>query len=102
MRGCDILLLPSRYESFGMVAAEALTHGMSVVCIPVGGLPEVVGSNAFFAGGHTVEQFIAALNDAISHVGAASYDKYEVSSLARKKFSPQRMLDEFLNLLESR
>ena len=38
----DIALLPSRYESFGLVAAEALAAGCAVLGLDVGGIAEVV------------------------------------------------------------
>ncbi|MFO7767512.1 MAG: N-acetyl-alpha-D-glucosaminyl L-malate synthase BshA [bacterium] len=38
----DLLLLPSRSESFGLVALEALSTATPVVASRVGGLPEVV------------------------------------------------------------
>lgn len=38
----DLFLLPSEKESFGLVALEAMVHGVPVVCSDAGGLPEVV------------------------------------------------------------
>jgi N-acetyl-alpha-D-glucosaminyl L-malate synthase BshA len=38
----DLFLLPSSYESFGLVALEAMACEVPVVCSLVGGLPEVV------------------------------------------------------------
>jgi glycosyltransferase involved in cell wall biosynthesis len=38
----DLLVAPSRVESFGMAVAEALAHGIPVVASRVGGLPEAV------------------------------------------------------------
>jgi glycosyltransferase involved in cell wall biosynthesis len=42
-RCSDLLVLPSRAETYGMVAAEALSHAVPVVASDVGGLPEVLG-----------------------------------------------------------
>lgn len=39
---CDVALVPSRSESFGRVAAEAMARGVPVVSSRAGGLPEVV------------------------------------------------------------
>lgn len=38
----DLLVAPSRAESYGMAAAEALAHGIPVLATRVGGLPEAV------------------------------------------------------------
>ncbi len=40
--GCDLFLLPSETESFGMAALEAMTSEVPVIATRSGGLPEVV------------------------------------------------------------
>ncbi len=39
----DLLLVPSRSETYGMVAAEALARGIPVLASQVGGLPAILG-----------------------------------------------------------
>lgn len=39
----DLLVLPSRVESYGMVVAEALARGIPVLAAAVGGVPETLG-----------------------------------------------------------
>ncbi|MCI0157972.1 glycosyltransferase family 4 protein [Leifsonia shinshuensis] len=38
----DLMVLPSRTESYGMAVAEALAHGVPVLATAVGGLPEAI------------------------------------------------------------
>lgn len=52
---CDVLLLPSRLESFGLAALEGMACGVVPVATNVGGLPEVVT--------HGVNGFLEAVGD---------------------------------------
>ncbi len=42
----DLLVAPSRSETYGMTVTEALAHGLPVIAAAVGGLPEALGSVA--------------------------------------------------------
>jgi glycosyltransferase involved in cell wall biosynthesis len=42
----DLLVVPSRSETYGMTVTEALAHGLPVIAADVGGLPEALGSTA--------------------------------------------------------
>jgi glycosyltransferase involved in cell wall biosynthesis len=42
----DLLVAPSRSETYGMTVTEALAHGLPVIATAVGGLPEALGSAA--------------------------------------------------------
>ncbi|ABE51691.1 glycosyltransferase family 4 protein [Methanococcoides burtonii] len=43
----DLVVVPSRYESFGMVALEALSSGSPVVASSVGGIPEMLDNGRY-------------------------------------------------------
>jgi glycosyltransferase involved in cell wall biosynthesis len=42
LHACDLLLMPSRYEPFGMMCTEAMAMGRPVIASPVGGLRDIV------------------------------------------------------------
>jgi glycosyltransferase involved in cell wall biosynthesis len=42
----DLLVAPSRMETYGMTVTEALAHGLPVIAAAVGGLPEALGCTA--------------------------------------------------------
>ena len=52
---CDVLLLPSRMESFGLAALEAMACGVVPVATRVGGVPELVTDG--------VDGFLEAVGD---------------------------------------
>ncbi len=51
LAACDVFLLPSEQESFGLAALEALSCGVPVVASDLGGIPELVrhGETGFLA-----------------------------------------------------
>jgi D-inositol-3-phosphate glycosyltransferase len=65
----DLLIVPSYYESFGLVAVESLACGTPVIATKVGGLPYIVrdGENGFLipwrCAGLLAEKIDAVLSD---------------------------------------
>jgi glycosyltransferase involved in cell wall biosynthesis len=45
----ELLAIPSAYEPFGMVALEAISRGVPIVCTRVDGLVEILGDEAIYA-----------------------------------------------------
>jgi D-inositol-3-phosphate glycosyltransferase len=62
-RAADAVIMPSRSESFGLVALEAQACGTPVVAAAVGGLPHVLGDDGggVIVEGHDPQAYAAAL-----------------------------------------
>jgi hypothetical protein len=60
---CDLVVMPSRYESFGLVLLEAMMCGLPVVAARVGGMKEVVvdGETGFLPPPGDVDAFAEAV-----------------------------------------
>lgn len=64
---CDAVLVPSRYEAFGLVATEARMAGRAILVADVDGLPEQVGGAGMVAKMDTSD----AITDAIHQFAKA-------------------------------
>lgn len=62
-RAADVLLVPSRSESFGLVAAEASASGLPAIASAVGGLPDIVehGHSGVLIADHNPRHWAMAL-----------------------------------------
>jgi D-inositol-3-phosphate glycosyltransferase len=94
-QAADVCLVPSRTESFGLVALEAAACGLPVVAASVGGLRAIVedGSTGFLVDGRTPHDFAApvalllddpALADELGRNAAARSLRYTWSITAAR------------------
>jgi glycosyltransferase involved in cell wall biosynthesis len=102
LSGASVLLMPSRFEGFGMVAAEAMAAGVPVVAAAAGSLPEVVAPPE---GGVLVPPGDAgALAEAVARLLADPRRRAELSLTARasaERFRWNRIAQQHLAFLES-
>ncbi|MDQ1352941.1 MAG: N-acetyl-alpha-D-glucosaminyl L-malate synthase BshA [Acidobacteriota bacterium] len=97
MACCQLLLLPSQQESFGLAALEAMACGVPVVASRVGGLPEVIEdgrSGVLFTVGNTdeaAEKAVKLLKD------RELYDSVRQAGIetALEKFSMDKIVDQY-------
>lgn len=61
-----IFIMPSKIESFGISAVEAMNYGNVVVCSDKGGLPEIIKEeNGFVVSDNSLETFSSILSELI-------------------------------------
>ena len=94
----DVVVVPSRWEGFGLVALEAMRGGCAVVASGVGGLREIVvnGETGYLVPPDNPERLmrVLGLHDRMTWhaMGAAGRQRYETM------FTAQRMNDEIAAL----
>jgi D-inositol-3-phosphate glycosyltransferase len=100
-RAADLLTLPSRSESFGLVAAEAQACGLPVVAADVGGIPHVVsdGESGLLVEGWDPEDHAAAMIRILSDGPLA--DRLSAGAVEwSERFSWEATANRFLELYE--
>jgi glycosyltransferase involved in cell wall biosynthesis len=88
----DLLVAPSRSETYGMTVTEALAYGLPVIAAAVGGLPEALG---FTADGTRPGQLIppgdpAALAAALADWLGDEHHRHRLRAAARQRRSTLR------------
>lgn len=92
-----ILLMPSNYESYGMVGVEAMASGIPVIAHPTDGLKESLSYAGVFVDRNDVDGWINAIKEVESN-----YQHYSDLALKRSsEISPDKELSLFVNAIES-
>lgn len=92
MAEADAVVMPSRWEGFGLVAAEAMRAGRPVIATRVGALPELVidGETGVLCDPESPEALAAAVKRLagmdIREAGIAARKRYEALFMAEKMF----------------
>ncbi|RLF09711.1 MAG: hypothetical protein DRJ62_06245 [Thermoprotei archaeon] len=97
--GSALGVLPSRYEPFGMAAAECMMHGLPVVISDVGGLREVVedGVSGFKVRPDDPEALAEKMALLLSSRDLAKYG-YEAKRRALSLFTPVKVAERYLHV----
>jgi glycosyltransferase involved in cell wall biosynthesis len=97
---CDLFVLPSRFEGYGMVFAEAIAHGLPVVGTTAGAIPETVPDTAgVLVPPDDVEALAAALRRLIED--PAERERLAAAARAARFPSWREQAVAFARLLES-
>ncbi len=93
----NLVVLTSQRETFSMITAESLCCGTPVVGFKAGA-PEGIAIPEF---SDFVEYGdINGLRNAVEKFLSLSFDKEEISSIARKKYSKEKMAEDYLRIYE--
>jgi glycosyltransferase involved in cell wall biosynthesis len=99
MAGCDLFVMPSRYETFGVVYAEAMACGKPVIACSGGPADEIIPS---WAGALTPPGDHMELAHAIHRVisNLDGFDRARISEYAKKRFGPEAVVSALSKVYE--
>ncbi len=100
-QSADAVIMPSRSETFGLVAAEAQACGTPVVAAAVGGLPFIIedGKSGLLVAGHDPVDYAAALDRVLTDTDLAA--ALSAGALEHsERFSWDATVARFLELYE--
>lgn len=82
-RNCDIFIAPSRYESFGLIYAEAMSFAKPSIGTRAGGIPEVIedGKSGILCENENVDSFAKAILDLLDNPSLA----HELGQAGRRR-----------------
>jgi len=95
----DVFLLPSRHESFGLAALEAMSCAVPVVGTNVGGLAEVVeeGRSGYLRDPDDVQGMTEAVVRLLQDEGLHREMALRARERARKEFGKDKMVEQYLD-----
>ena len=96
MGAFDVLVAPSRFEAFGLVALEAMHAGVPVVASEVGGLPEVLGDTGVLVPPGDADALERAVADLLDDPVRRQSLGGRGAARARVLFTPEAMVEGVL------
>ena len=101
MEKADIIVIPSRWEGFGLVTLEAMKHSKMVLASDAGALPEIVidGKTGFVFKSNSIKSLKSILNkvcmiskDDINNMGENGKERY------KRVFNYEKMANKVMDL----
>lgn len=96
IKACDLVVIPSKWEGFGLIAVEAMACGKPVICNDVPGLSEVVGEAGLRIESGNVEMFKDGILQIASEINGktSEVDRYKQAN----KFDIEKMKQNYCNI----
>jgi glycosyltransferase involved in cell wall biosynthesis/GT2 family glycosyltransferase len=98
---CDLLLAPSRFESFGLIGIEAMAAGRPVLALRVGGLAEVIEDGVtglLFEDDHEAARRIAG---AVTRLDADRASLAAMGQAARRAYETRYRISRMIDGIEA-
>ncbi|HXI25025.1 MAG TPA: glycosyltransferase family 4 protein, partial [Pyrinomonadaceae bacterium] len=100
IRACDLLVVNSRAEPFGLTVTEAMASGTTVLATAVDGIKEIIGHGQtgwlIPSGDH--DELARSLRTLLADADLRKRLSAHALSDARSRFATDRFLDEFQNI----
>ncbi len=102
LSACDLFLLPSQTESFGLAALEALACEVPVVASDVGGLPEVIthGEDGYLVAPENIEEMARRSLEIISDPERNREIGRQARKNAQKRFCSTKIVPRYESFYE--
>lgn len=95
MQSCDCFVLPSRYETFGVVYIEAMACGKPVIAVANGGPDDFVKPFNGLLIKPGAEELVQAVYEMIEHLTRGNYYQEEkISNYIKSKFSYEAIAEQ--------
>lgn len=97
IKNSKVLCMPSKWEGFGLAAAEALSLGIPVVCSGVGGLTKIIDNSCGSLCGFEIENYVVEISKLLLE------KKYRDTKAenALKKAEILSNVDKYIGVIES-
>jgi glycosyltransferase involved in cell wall biosynthesis len=94
MCACDLFILPSEYEGFALVVAEAMSCGRIIIATDCGGVAEVVGEDGFLVPIHDSQHLALAIQEGLC---LSIAERKRRSEMARARILQKYSLESAIN-----
>jgi len=100
----SLLVIPSRYESFGMVAIEAMAAGIPVLATKSGGLTDIIsqGNDGILIDVNNTAEFCEQMDRLISDSALARTLVQNAQQTVRKRYMPRTRVETLLSYYKER
>ena len=103
MKSTSIIVIPSTWEEpFGLVAAEAMSYGASIIASKVGGIPEIIKDNGILIDNINLKKLLSEIDNLITDNNTRQ--NYQKKAWKNFEFSSKissKKLDHFRQTISS-